>query len=239
MKRYAEMAWKAVRRVLRFSLVRPVQRYNVEERAFKVLDKAETTGKVPRTAPGFPATEKFIKQLQQERPEISEEIATNPAEHLEHLKSVKVTSEGAGESSKERQKDGLPHDRWAHPIPEYGHKETERVMPGRISIRQTIEMIDTRHKDKNTWTFDKLADKYEMDEKHVEMVLEHFKAFQLYEKPKPDKLPWLSSARLNAAFQSRAPEQFLESQSLSDHLKDKPETEEEKKHRAAMLKKHL
>lgn len=52
-------------RVYRFVVRRPLQRYNVENRAFKLLDKYESGRELPKPAPKQPPIEEYIKKIEQ------------------------------------------------------------------------------------------------------------------------------------------------------------------------------
>lgn len=52
-----------VKRVYGHLFIRPFQRYNVEERAFKLLDKMEVSKKPIVTAPKHKPTRAYLEQL--------------------------------------------------------------------------------------------------------------------------------------------------------------------------------
>lgn len=52
-----------VARVYGHIFIRPLQRYNVENRAFKLLDRMETSAKPIVTAPKYKPTKEYLKQL--------------------------------------------------------------------------------------------------------------------------------------------------------------------------------
>lgn len=56
-----KIIYRGVRRILRYVIIRPIQRYNIENRAFKILDKKDVMP--AKAAPKHPVTKKFLEQL--------------------------------------------------------------------------------------------------------------------------------------------------------------------------------
>ena len=57
-------AQKALNRLYGYYFKRPVQRYNIENRAFKLLDKIEAETIKPKPAPHEPITQQILRKIE-------------------------------------------------------------------------------------------------------------------------------------------------------------------------------
>jgi len=71
---------------------RPLQRYNVEDRAHKVIRKIEDPNAAPTRAPLFKADSAFLDNLKSTRPELAEAAHKKDFDHHSRLREVFVTS---------------------------------------------------------------------------------------------------------------------------------------------------
>ncbi|KAI1286808.1 Protein NDUFAF4 -like protein [Halotydeus destructor] len=189
-------ALDSVKRIYRYAVVRPLQRYNTENRAFKVIERSET---IPKAAPHLQVTEDFITQVAQEHPEIQNEINSNPSGLLDNLKRVHIKSGDvkqplpADVTNEEAKK---PKKRIAEPLPLFGIAEPTQVSPGRVSLGSAMKIVEIKHKKQEEWDAKKIADRFTVDVRHVEMITQNFRPFQVFTNKGEEELSWYSAKRM-------------------------------------------
>jgi len=172
----------ALRRMQR--AYRPVQNFNVEERAFKEISRDK-----PTPAPVHPGKMKGIMDEIKRDPDLLTKGKLDP-KTLENMSKVFLTSHGDNPVVKSIKKD-LPTDRRGHEEYPYGMDESVVVPPGKASMRQLLDLLSNHQSKPRDFTADKLAAEYKLDIVDVRNVLEYFKPFQLHvpKKKEQPKLP--------------------------------------------------
>jgi len=179
----------ALRRMQR--AYRPVQNYNVEERAFKVISREK-----PTPAPVHPGKMKDIMEAIKRDPELLTKGKLDP-KSMENMSKVFLTSQGNNPIIKARKKD-LPMDRKGHEEYPYGTEEPAVIPQGKASMKQLLDLLINHQSKPRQFTADKLAAEYNLDVVDVRNVVEYFKPFQLYipkkkEQPKLAPLKYLQT----------------------------------------------
>lgn len=202
---YLKTLGKFLGRVYRFCVVRPLQRYNVENRTYRLLDKIEKS-KTPVVKPRlhYP-DEKFLEELIKKHPEILENVQKTSPELIEKIKQLKVKVEAIpyeynvkieSEDTREMIRK-LPERRKKVFLSEMGVKDPEHVPIGKISLREAMQAVRAHTADPEEYPVEKIAKTHEMSEEDVFNILDHFKGYQVYHPEKfyeegnyQPKVPW-------------------------------------------------
>jgi NADH dehydrogenase [ubiquinone] 1 alpha subcomplex assembly factor 4 len=207
-RRVVDLTLRVSKRLYGYFLVRPAQRYNVENRAMKLLDKIEKSEKPVVTAPKHPPTEKYLMELIQKHPEIMENVKKPAKEIIEGVKQIKIKTtvvpyeynvrEESNESkSMARQ---LPERRQKLFLAEMGVKDPDRVPVGKVSLREAVQLIKAHGSEPENYTAEKIAKVHDLQLHDVENVLDHFKPYFYYYPTEPTnvkhKAPWYTPMRL-------------------------------------------
>ncbi|XP_050075640.1 protein NDUFAF4 homolog [Anopheles maculipalpis] len=162
---------------------RQVQRFNVENRAQKVISQAK-----PKPAPKYESNLRDLERVLKEHPEIVEEQSRKNVQLDENLRQVYVTSKDVAIDPKAAQTQDpdkpLPINRSTVEEYEFGHLEPRTVTKGRCTLRQAVQFIANHQTDPQQWTAAKIAEYYSMKETLVKNILNHFKSFEVH---LPDK----------------------------------------------------
>ncbi|KAH8328739.1 hypothetical protein KR074_004361 [Drosophila pseudoananassae] len=174
-------------------VIRKANRFNVENRAHRVLEREK-----PTPAPKFDSNLRDMERtLERENPEkciiclmsklyfilivdpkFVDKLNVKDATLDSRLKDVYVTSqdrfiqrvkerqeaEAAADAKEERV---LPKDRKTPEDFEYGYMEPTRVTPGRCTLRQALQFINDHQLDPESWPVNKIANEYKLKEPHV------------------------------------------------------------------------
>jgi len=172
----------ALRRMSR--AYRPVQNYNVEERAFKVISRDK-----PTPAPVHPGKMKAIMDEIKRDPNLLTQGKLDP-KSMENMSKVFLTSHGDNPVVKRRTRD-LPTDRRGHDDYPYGMEEPTVVPQGKASMKQLLDLLSNHQSKPRDFTADKIATEYNLDIVDVRSLLEYYKPFQLHvpKKKEQPKLP--------------------------------------------------
>ncbi|XP_026474520.1 protein NDUFAF4 homolog [Ctenocephalides felis] len=159
---------------------RSINKFNIEERAHKVLSKEK-----PTPAPKHPKDVKIFQKALKENPESS--MLKQHTDHDERLKHVYLESYDVGPDHRTEKSDPskpLPLNRSAVEPPIYGFHEPNHVPYGKCTLKQAIEFIEEYNKDKQMNNANAIANKYKLSEETTSAILEHFRVFQVYVPPK-------------------------------------------------------
>lgn len=171
--------------------------YAAEERAYKVLDKAQKTK--PISAPLYPTEEKVLKQIRAEHPELAEKIKEKNEKLNVHLKQVKVLSETvklpppstSNEIVHETDHSKLPQQRYlSYSNDEFGYPEIseDKVPPGKLSFRQAMEIFQQIRDDTDTSKAESVAADKKLSAQETRTMLQYFRPF-LYVRDEMPRRP--------------------------------------------------
>ncbi|KAJ8675048.1 hypothetical protein QAD02_010834 [Eretmocerus hayati] len=163
-------------------LFRPLRNWNIENRAHKVISRDK-----PRPAPTFKSTQKQIDLVNQLEPNYKEESKKKDVTLDENLRNVFVRSNSSEVQEIDSRTDPdrpLPRNKVLSEPFEFGFYEPKIVKAGRISLRQTLELISKHNKEPTQYTSEVLALEYKLEKKLVDDILEHYR---IYEVVKFDK----------------------------------------------------
>ncbi|CAH0393683.1 unnamed protein product [Bemisia tabaci] len=157
--------------------MRVLKTYNIEQRAMNAL--SENRKVVP---PKHPTTAPIIEQMKIDYAEKMEELQKKNEDLDKNLKSVYVKSV-PGSTDLPRNIDMLPkRTRYESPF-EYGYQDPETAPPGRYTLTQIVQILTEYHEDRDENSAKKLAIKYNIDEKHLNNIIEYYKLFKLGRRP--------------------------------------------------------
>ncbi|XP_055851268.1 protein NDUFAF4 homolog [Episyrphus balteatus] len=160
-------------------ITRHINRFNVENRAHRVLDRDK-----PTAAPKFDSNIQDLQRALELDPKLVEKLNKKDSHLDDRLKNVYVTSEDRYidhvKIKRESDERTLPLDRKIVQDFEYGYKEPVRVTPGRCTLRTAMKFITDHQGEPDLWTTKKIADEYKIKEETVGKILYFFKSFQIY-----------------------------------------------------------
>jgi len=207
-----------VSRVYGFLVRRPLQRYNVENRAEKMINKFEDPNAVPYRAPMFKSDAQLLEELKKESPEIFSETVKKDDVLLQRLKSVYVdsTDPEIDQRLKETKDRPLPKDVRQHYVdfvPAQMRLErtgTTRVVPrGKVTLNQAVEMLTRNSQSSGKFGPQEISDEYRISSSTALNIIQHFEVFNMMEtnsredeSVKPDPLsagPDWESVKLNTS----------------------------------------
>jgi len=162
-------------------ITRPVQRFNIEARTEKVLDKEK-----PMPAPKYKADiESRQMNLEQHWEKMDKDIKSKDESHSKRLKDVYVTSEdpdGYDPDINRRRPTNpdrpLPTDGFAYQMQRgFGTPEGYQAPPGRITLDAAQAMLLDNAQDPQGFNAGALATKYNLKVADAEAIIQSFKVF--------------------------------------------------------------
>lgn len=193
-----------VSRVYGSLVKRPIQRYNVEHRAQKVISKIENPNAPAMRAPMYQTDRQILDQIRQSNPDLGKDIKRRDDVLHTHLRDVYVTSKDPpGIDPPEQSRRQIHPDR---PLPTSRDGNPEAFIPGmlridnrkkaprgKVTLEQAMTLLTDHAIKPEVNTAQSLADTYRLNPETVEHALKHFKLFKVHipaetEKPKFDPL---------------------------------------------------
>ena len=156
--------------------LRKTQRFNIESRTNRFLEK-----NVKVAAPKPLATQREIEKLNQEMPNLMEELQKPNPELIDRLKDVYVSSLDPPPEKFSKPVDPkkpLPVQRTTEPEDHF-YVEPTTLPPGKLSLKQALQLLSKYQLDKKTNTVESLAQDYNLSIKDVENIVEYFKVYTL------------------------------------------------------------
>ncbi|XP_053212634.1 NADH dehydrogenase [ubiquinone] 1 alpha subcomplex assembly factor 4-like [Panonychus citri] len=191
---------KLVKSVFDTLIKRPIQNYNVEERAYKAISVTKR-----EAAPKHLTTQEKIFKYIEEHPELRNLTAEKPKSLLEWLKKIRVTSYGSPDTNLiKTDKSKLPVKRETFALPHmFGEIEPKVIPKGRISLTRTTNLVMEYASSKVPPSASEIAEKYDLQEQDAANLVRHFKAFELYQPASETGdytglPPWNKSAKMDS-----------------------------------------
>jgi len=177
-----------VSRVYGFMVRRPLQRYNVEHRAEKMVKKFEDPTAVPHRAPMYKSDAEVLEAVRRDNPEVLESVAVKNDPLHDRLKSVYVASSDpapdprAGEAADRP----LPKDVRQHYqdfIPAQMRVEREGVsrnLPrGKVSLNQAVDFLTKHSASKGEFGSEQISQELRLNKTTVDNTLKYFTIFSM------------------------------------------------------------
>ncbi len=186
----------AVSKVRGAVFTRPLQRFNAEERAHKVLDReaGAGVGGKPTPAPKFPADQQRLQELRETDPQVQDGLLHRKDSSLDQrLKEVFVTStDPAGfdpDSLRQPENPERPLPRRQDPVLRW--KPTDHVFNdpgvrprrGKATLTVLQDVLALHRSDPRRFSAEALAREHDLNPIDVENLLRHFRIFDI---DKPD-----------------------------------------------------
>lgn len=168
---------------------RPLQRYNVDHRAEKVIRKIEDPTAAPMRAPMYASDAELLEEIRRTKPEVADSQVRKDSELHNRLRDVFITSEDPDMAPQPPRVDRpLPRDTRQYSydfVPAQRRLEREgvsRALPrGKVSLEQAVEFI-ARHKEtEGGQDHVVVADKYRVNPETARNTLKYFHVFSLME----------------------------------------------------------
>lgn len=181
-----------VSRVLGAVIKRPLQRYNVEHRAAKVISKIEDPTAPAMRAPMYKSDRDLLEAIRESNPHLLDAAKNKDMEFTTRLKDVYVTSTDPAvqEQSAHGQDSSrpLPADRTQHSydfIPGSKRGEPNKKPPlGRLSLSDAVDLLTSHAERPAQRTATALAEQYRLNAELTEATLKHFRIFKMMEPEK-------------------------------------------------------
>ena len=179
-------------------VTRPLQRYNAETRAEKVISQEK-----PSVAPKYRSDEELLSQMRQTHPEVLAAAHKRNPELLDRLKQVYVTSEDVGnfdpDSLKQIEDPKKPHPKKENQVKHVLLREQDylksifddeniKPKPGTVTLAQAQEIINKHAFDCQKNNLEVLAEEYDVKPRQIEDLVRHFSVFTLYKSENMDDI---------------------------------------------------
>jgi len=204
-----------VTRVYGYLVKRPLQRFNVDNRAEKMIDKFEDPVAKPHRAPMYKSDADLLEEVRRENPQLLDTAMKKDEELYDRLKSVYVSSTDPAPDPRAAEKENrpLPRDVRQHYqdfVPAQMRVERDgylRNIPrGKISLDQAVELLSKHSETHGSFGAEEISDKYRINKDVADNIVHHFKIFSMMETEtreetdKPDPLQagpdWVSTSKL-------------------------------------------
>lgn len=147
--------------------------YNFESRAFKAIEKEKRP-----VAPRHASTAELLEKFAKDHPELYDVQKIKNEELHNKLRHVRVDSQGINPELKAKRH--LPEMKTEVEDPEMGFSEPVEVPKGKLSLRNTLDII-VGHKDiKDKKTPEQLAVQYSLKPEQVNNILKYFQMFEMH-----------------------------------------------------------
>ncbi|PNJ60268.1 NADH dehydrogenase [ubiquinone] 1 alpha subcomplex assembly factor 4 [Pongo pygmaeus] len=164
-------------------VIRGIRNFNLENRAEREISKMK-----PSVAPRHPSTNSLLREQISLYPEVKGEIARKDNKLLSLLKDVYVDSKDpvpslqvqAAETCQEPKEFRLPKDHHLDMI------NTKSIPKGKISITEALSLLNNHKLFPETWTAEKIAQEYQLEQKDVNSLLKYFATFEVEIFPPED-----------------------------------------------------
>ncbi|XP_021549104.1 NADH dehydrogenase [ubiquinone] 1 alpha subcomplex assembly factor 4 [Neomonachus schauinslandi] len=166
------------------SVSRAIRNFNLENRAEQEISKMK-----PSPAPRHPSTKSLLREQMSCHPEIKGEIARKDDKLLSLLKDVYVDSKDPVSSV--QVKDGgtrqEPKEFRLAKGRDFNMMSIKNIPKGKISIVEALTLLNNHKLYPETWTAEKIAEEYYLEQEDVKSLLKYFVTFEVRIFPPEDK----------------------------------------------------
>jgi len=178
-----------VSRIYGFLVKRPMQRFNVDHRAEKMVTKFEDPNASPHRAPMFMSDAQLLEEIRKENPEVHAATTRKDDELHERLKSVYVSSSDPRlEEVHETESKPLPRDVTQHYqdfVPAQMRAErpgVARTLPrGKVSLDQSVEFLTKYSSSQGEFGATEISNQYRLNPEVVKNILNYYNIFNVME----------------------------------------------------------
>ncbi|XP_037594915.1 NADH dehydrogenase [ubiquinone] 1 alpha subcomplex assembly factor 4-like [Cebus imitator] len=150
-----------------------IRNFNVENRAERDISKMK-----PSPAPRHPSTNSLLEKQMGVNPEIKGEIARKDDKLLSFLKDVYVDSKDPVSSVQVKAAETQEPEEFRLPKgQDFDMINIKSVPKGKISIVEALTLLNNHKLYPETWTAEKIAQEYLIEQKDVNSLLKYFVYF--------------------------------------------------------------
>uniref|UniRef100_A0A452V8S7 NADH dehydrogenase [ubiquinone] 1 alpha subcomplex assembly factor 4 n=1 Tax=Ursus maritimus TaxID=29073 RepID=A0A452V8S7_URSMA len=166
------------------SVSRAIRNVNLESRAEREISKMK-----PSPAPRHPSTKSLLQEQMSRYPEIKGEIARKDDKLLSLLKDVYVDSKDPVSSVqvKDAGTRQEPKEFRLAKGRDFNMMNIKNIPKGKISIVEALTLLNNHKLYPETWTAEKIAEEYYLEQKDVKSLLKYFVTFEVKVIPPEDK----------------------------------------------------
>ncbi|XP_003744649.1 NADH dehydrogenase [ubiquinone] 1 alpha subcomplex assembly factor 4 [Galendromus occidentalis] len=162
---------------IRRTVTKPFRSFNVENRAQRVLSREK-----PVQAPHYETAQQDLPKEMQEQ--IRSKIVSRSDALNERLRDVRVVSDGVNPEIK-RIQENLPRDRFPSALPAYGFVEPKSVPKGKLSLSQSISLLEKHYSNPAKYTAAEAAKEFHLDVRDAELIIEYYMPLTLMDPESP------------------------------------------------------
>jgi len=179
-----------VSRVYGFVVRRPLQRFNVEHRAEKMIKKFEDPAALPHRAPMYKSDAAVLEEFRRENPDLIALEGKKDDPLHDRLKAVYVSSTDPAPDPRlgETENKPLPRDVRQHYddfVPAQMRVERSgqtRTLPrGKVSINQAVDMLTRHSKTEGVYGVEEISEEYRLNKEVVTNTVKYFSIFSMME----------------------------------------------------------
>ncbi|XP_036271015.1 NADH dehydrogenase [ubiquinone] 1 alpha subcomplex assembly factor 4 [Pipistrellus kuhlii] len=165
------------------AVVRAIKNFNLENRAAREISKAK-----PSAAPRHPSTRSLLREQMSGQADIKGEIVRKDDKLLSLLRDVYVNSRDPVSSAQDKDA-RTPTEPKEFRLPKGNHFDIniENIPKGKVSIVEALTLLNNHKLSPDTWTAEKIAEEYHLEQKDVNSVLKYFTTFEVKILPSEDK----------------------------------------------------
>jgi len=182
---YSSMGQK-VSRVYGSLVKRPLQRYNVEHRAAKVISKIEDPAAPASRAPMYDSDKELLDKIRRTNPQLAEANFRKDSDLHSRLTEVYVTSQDPENQPKpaENPDRPLPADRSQYSedfIPGMMRVDRSKSAPrGKVSLENAIQFLTDHSTKPEIHTAQHISDTFRINPETTANALKYFRVFKVY-----------------------------------------------------------
>jgi len=185
-----------VSRVWGFLVTRPLQRYNVEHRAEKVITKIEDPKGIPVRAPFFNADAQFLENMRATQPKVAEAAHKKDFDHHSRLRDVFVTSKDPAfvedyiepveefVEIKENPNRPFPLDRKQHFadfLPASMRLDEKLPSRGKLTLNMAVDILGKRKAQGRTFSSKVISEEYKLNPDVASNLVQYYSVYSMAE----------------------------------------------------------
>lgn len=161
-------------------MTRAIRNFNLENRAEREISKRK-----PFSAPRHPSTKSLLQDQMASHPGIKREVDRKDDKLLSLLKDVYVDSKDPVQIKDA----GTRPEPKEYRLPKGNHFDMniENIPKGKISVVEALTLLNNHKLYPETWTAEKIAKEYHLEQKDVNSLLKYFVTFEVKIFPPDNK----------------------------------------------------
>ncbi|KAM8937802.1 NADH dehydrogenase [ubiquinone] 1 alpha subcomplex assembly factor 4 [Lycaon pictus] len=155
---------------------RALRNFNLENRAEREISRMK-----PSPAPRHPSTRSFLREQMSQHPEIKEEIDRKDDKLLSLLRDVYVDSRDPVSSLQVKDAATRQEPKELRLVKghDFSMMNIKNIPKGKISVVEALTLLNNHKLYPETWTAEKIAEEYYLEQKDVKSLLKYFVTFEV------------------------------------------------------------